>query len=224
MTASHYSINQKTQYMGIAERKEREKQQRREEIVQAAEQVFFSKGFDRSTMDDVAEKAELSKGTLYLYFTSKEDLHMAVARKAIHLLREYTQKATEEDGSALEKLGRMGRSCIEFSRTHPDRMKAIMTLEELEPMAVSASVSDVQKMIYQESTVGSVIELVELGVQEKVIRSDIPALLVAHTLWMTVLSVIRFVTMKSGLLEVLELSQDQLLESHFELVLNGIRS
>jgi AcrR family transcriptional regulator len=210
--------------MGIAERKEREKQQRREEIIQAAEQVFFSKGFDRSTMDDVAEKAELSKGTLYLYFISKEDLHMAVARKAIRLLREFTQKAAEGEGSVLEKLGRMGRACIDFSRTHPDRMKAIMTLEEFEPMALSASTSDVQEMIFKESTVGSVIELVEQGVHEKVIRSDIPALLVAHTLWMTVLSVIRFVTMKSGLLEVLELSQDQLLESHFELVLNGIRS
>jgi AcrR family transcriptional regulator len=84
--------------MGIAERKEREKQQRREEIIRAAEQVFFSKGFDRSTMDDVAEKAELSKGTLYLYFASKEDLHMAVARKSIHLLREHTQKAIEGEG------------------------------------------------------------------------------------------------------------------------------
>lgn len=210
--------------MGIAERKEREKQQRREEIIQAAEQVFFSKGFDRSTMDDVAEKAELSKGTLYLYFTSKEDLHMAVARNAIRMLKKYTQEAAEGEGSALEKLGRMGRACIEFSRSHPDRMKAIMTLEELEPMALSASTSDVQEMIYKESTVGTVIELVEQGVQEKVIRSDIPALLVAHTLWMTVLSVIRFVTMKHGLLEVLGLSQDQIFTSHFELVLNGIRS
>lgn len=149
---------------------------------------------------------------------------MAVARKAIRLLRDFTQEAAEGDGSAVEKLGRMGRACIEFSRTHPDRMKAIMTLEELEPMALSASTIDVQEMIYQESTVGSVIELVEQGVQEKEIRSDIPALLVAHTLWMTVLSVIRFVTMKPGLLELLGLSQDQIFASHFELVLNGIRS
>jgi len=210
--------------MGIAERKEREKQQRKEEIILAAEQVFFSKGFDRSTMDDVAEEAELSKGTLYLYFTSKEDLHMAVARKAIRMLREITSEAVEGEGSALEKLGRMGRACIEFSRTHPDRMKAIMTLEELEPLALSASTSDVQEMIYKESTVGSVIELVEQGVQEKLIRSDIPSLLVAHTLWMTVLSVIRFVTRKPGLLEVLGLSQDEVFASHFELVLNGIKS
>lgn len=210
--------------MGIAERKERERQQRREEIVQAAEHVFFNKGFDLSTMDDIAEEAELSKGTLYLYFKSKEDLHMAVARNSIRLLKSVTLKATEGEGTALEKLGRMGRAVVAFSRSDPDRMKAIMTLEEMEPQSLHVSTSDVQNLIYKESPVETVITLVELGVAEKLVRGDIPSLLIAHTLWMTVLSVVRFVTMKSALIEVLELTQDQILESHFEMVLNGIRS
>ena len=210
--------------MGIAERKEREKQQRKEEIIQAAEMVFFSKGFEQSTMDDIAEKAELSKGTLYLYFKSKEDLHMAVARKAIHLLRNYTANASDGKGTALEKLGQLGRACIEFSRSHPDHMKAIMTLEEVEPKSISLSTSDVQEMIYNESTVGAVIQIVEQGVLEKLIRSDIPVALVAHTLWMSVLGVIRFVSTRESLLQMLNLSADELYQSHFELVLNGIRS
>lgn len=210
--------------MGIVERKEREKQLRREEIILAAEKVFFNKGFDLSTMDDIADEAELSKGTLYLYFKSKEDLHMAVARKSIRLLREHTLKATEGEGNAIEKLGRMGRATIEFSRKDPDRMKAIMTLEEMEPSTLNVTTSDVQDLIYKESTVESVILLVKQGVEEKLIRADVPAMLIAHTLWMTVLSVVRFVTMKPALLEILELSQDQILESHFALVLNGIKS
>lgn len=209
--------------MGIAERKEREKQQRREEIIEAAEKVFFSKGFDLSTMDDIAEMAELSKGTLYLYFKSKEDIHLAVARKSIRMLRSVTLKSTEGNGNALEKLGSMGRACIAFSRLNPDRMRAIMTLEEMEPQALRVSASDVQEMIYKESTVETVIEVVKQGVEEKLIRSDIPLLLIAHTLWMTVLSVVRFVTMKPALFKALELSQDQILESYFEMVLNGIR-
>jgi TetR/AcrR family transcriptional regulator len=210
--------------MGIAERKEREKQQRKAEIIQAAELVFFSKGFEHSTMDDIAEKAELSKGTLYLYFKSKEDLHMAVARRAIVLLRSLTLKASEKTGNAVEKLQRMGWACVEFSKSHPDQMKSIMTLEGMEPGSLSYTNSDVQNLIYNESTVGTVIQMVEQGVAEKLIRSDIPALLVAHTLWMSVLSVIRFVTMKAGLFEALELSPGKIFESHFELVLNGIRS
>ena len=149
---------------------------------------------------------------------------MAVARNSIRILRAVTLKATEGAGTALEKLGRMGRAVIEFSRTNPDRMKSIMTLEEMEPQALSITAGDVQDLIYKESTVETVIQLVELGVKEKLIRTDVPVLLIAHTLWMTVLSVVRFVTMKPGLFEALELSQDQILESHFELVLNGIGS
>ena len=210
--------------MGIAERKQREKQLRREEIVLAAEKIFFSKGFDLSTMDDIAEEAELSKGTLYLYFKSKEDLHMAVARKAIHLLKSVTLQATEGGANALEKLGRMGRACMVFSRTNPDHMKAIIAQEEMIPQTLNITADDVQELIYKESTVETVIQLVEQGVAEKLIRADIPVLLVANTLWMTVLSIVRFVTMKPVLLEALELSQDQILESHFELVLNGIKS
>ncbi len=210
--------------MGIAERKEREKQLRREEIVLAAEKIFFSKGFDLSTMDDIAEEAELSKGTLYLYFKNKEDLHMAVARKAIHLLKSVTLQATEGGANALEKLGRMGRACMVFSRTNPDHMKAIISQEEMNPQTLNITADDVQELVYKESTVETVIQLVEQGVVEKLIRADIPVLLVANTLWMTVLSIVRFVTMKPVLLEALELSQDQILESHFELVLNGIKS
>ncbi len=210
--------------MGIAERKEREKMQRREEIIQAAEKVFFSRGFEKATMDDIAERAELSKGTLYLYFKSKEDLHMAVARRAIILLNSITNAVKKVKGNAMDKLLHMGRACIEFSNTHPDQMKAIMSLEGFELQSISFTVKEMKDMIYKESPVGMVIQIVEQGVGEKLIRDDIPPLLIAHTLWMQVLSVVRFVIMKKSLFEMLELSPAQVYESHFELVLNGIRS
>jgi AcrR family transcriptional regulator len=210
--------------MGIAERKEREKQQRREEIIQAAEKVFFSRGFEKATMDDIAERAELSKGTLYLYFKSKEDLHMAVARKAIGLLNSITDSVNEVQGNALEKLVHMGRACVRFSNTYPDHMKAIMTLEGFELKSISYSLQEMQDLIYRGSPVGMVVQIVEQGVGEGLIRSDISPSLIAHTLWMQVLSVIRFVTMKKSLFEMLGLTPAEVYESHFELVINGIRS
>ncbi len=210
--------------MGITERKEREKQQRKGEIIRAAEKAFFSKGFDKTTMDDIADQAELSKGTLYLYFKSKEDLHMAVASKAITILKSITDEVNKFRGSALEKLLQIGRACIEFSNSHPDQMKAIMSLEGFELQSISYTVQEMKDMIYKESPVGLVIRIVEQGVGEKLIRNDIPPLLIAHTLWMQVLSVIRFVIMKKSLFEMLDLSPAQVYESHFELVLNGIKS
>lgn len=209
--------------MGIAERKERERQKRWEDIVSAAEKVFFSKGFVKSTMEEIAESAELSKGTLYLYFKSKEDLHMVVARKAIGLLREHTTKAIENGKNALEKLRLIGLACVEFASSHPDQMSAIMTLEELEPGGISLTTLDVQEIIYRESTVETVIQVLEQGVEEKLVRSDLPVILMAHTLWMSVLSVIRFVSKKHGLFEMLDVTPARVYESHFELVINGIR-
>lgn len=210
--------------MGIAERKEREKQQRRDEIVTAAEHVFFSKGFDSATMDDIAEKAELSKGTLYLYFKSKEDLHTEVAHKATAMLSEAMAGIEKMKGNAIDKLVSMGRATIQFSQRFPNHMKSIVFLEGFELQQVSFSASEFRDVIYKESPVGMVVKIIEQGVTEKVIRNDIPPLVIAHTLWMQMISVMRFVTGRSAMFEMLELSPAALYESHFELVINGIRS
>jgi AcrR family transcriptional regulator len=58
-------------------RREREKLSRRNEILQAARKVFAVKGYDVATVDDVANAAELSKGTIYLYFKSKAELFLS---------------------------------------------------------------------------------------------------------------------------------------------------
>jgi len=54
--------------MGIQERKKREKERRRQQIMIAAKRVFSVKGYSKATMEDIAKEAELSPGTLYLYF------------------------------------------------------------------------------------------------------------------------------------------------------------
>ncbi len=61
--------------MGIQERKLHEKELRRKTIMQAGSELFKQVGFNNTSMDMVAEKAQLSKGTLYLYFKSKDDLY-----------------------------------------------------------------------------------------------------------------------------------------------------
>lgn len=52
--------------------------ERTSQIITAAEDVFTKKGFDEARMDDIAEETGLSKGTLYLYFKSKDDLIIAI--------------------------------------------------------------------------------------------------------------------------------------------------
>jgi AcrR family transcriptional regulator len=53
-------------------------EERKIQIINAAEDVFTKKGFDEARMDDIAEKTGLSKGTLYLYYKSKDELIIAI--------------------------------------------------------------------------------------------------------------------------------------------------
>ncbi len=65
--------------MGIQERKRRERKRRRRQIMTAARKVFSIKGFTKTTMEDIAREAELSPGTLYLYFKNKEELYASLS-------------------------------------------------------------------------------------------------------------------------------------------------
>lgn len=53
-------------------------EERKDQIMNAAEEVFTQKGFSNARMDDIAEETGLSKGTLYLYYKSKDDLIIAI--------------------------------------------------------------------------------------------------------------------------------------------------
>ncbi len=67
--------------MGVKERKERERQQRANDILEAARRLFEAKGFLNTTLQDVAKEAEISVGLIYRYFESKEDIFASLALK-----------------------------------------------------------------------------------------------------------------------------------------------
>lgn len=102
--------------MGIQERKEREKEARREEIIAAAEKVFFQKGLTATTMDDVAEAAELSKGTLYLYYRSKEDLYLAVTIHGLEVMCALFEKSVSTDENPIKRLLNLQEAYFTFFR------------------------------------------------------------------------------------------------------------
>jgi AcrR family transcriptional regulator len=60
----------------------------RERIIQSAVECFSNYGFDRTRMDDIAHTSDLSKGTLYLYFKSKEDLFYAICENNLKTVKD----------------------------------------------------------------------------------------------------------------------------------------
>ena len=88
-----------------APKRERRKQARPGELLDAALELFVEKGFAATRVDEVAQRAGVSKGTLFLYFPSKEELFKAVVRENISgRFAEWTEVLQTYQGSSAELL------------------------------------------------------------------------------------------------------------------------
>lgn len=109
--------------MGVAERRQREREERRVAILDAAEEVFLSKGVESATMDEIARRAELSKGALYLYFKSKEELYLGIATRALTLLHGRLEAAGQGAGSGFARTEALLRAQADFAQEYPRRFR-----------------------------------------------------------------------------------------------------
>ncbi len=90
--------------MGVRERKEREREQRRQDILASARQAFEKYGIQHASMDKIAEEAELAKGTLYLYYKNRDELLMALIAEDLVGLIERLEKVTTSKDAPDKKL------------------------------------------------------------------------------------------------------------------------
>lgn len=108
-------------------RKQRKKEQRRHDILNTAERLFYVKGFDKVTMDEIAEELDVSKGTLYLHFKNKDSLFFGIVAKhhakCMELLIERLK--TRESGG--EKLRVIIQWYIDISKANPEYHEMAMT-------------------------------------------------------------------------------------------------
>lgn len=111
--------------MTLAERRQREKEQRREDILNAAEKLFFSRSYDNVSMDEIASEAELSKPAVYYYFKDKEWLFSAVVNRGIKILRTLTLEELENSQTSGLKVGAMNLASARFSEEYPDYARTL---------------------------------------------------------------------------------------------------
>lgn len=169
--------------MGIAERREREKELRRNNILDAAEHLFFTRGLNTATMDDVAEQAELSKGTLYLYFKNKHDLYHAINYRGMQLLIKLFAEAQSKYEYGIEKIRAIGEAYLRFARDHSDYYNAMMYFE-----ACDIDLSDNQSYSTRchhcsMQVMDVVAAAVKAGIDDGSIRPELDPLETAYVLW-----------------------------------------
>ncbi len=106
--------------MGIQERKRRERKRRRRQILVAAKKVFSIKGFTKTTMEDIAREAELSPGTLYLYFKNKDELYASLSVEILeHLYNKLKRVYVKEAQSPQRRIDLLKQTLFEVYEFDP---------------------------------------------------------------------------------------------------------
>ena len=201
--------------MGITERREREKEQRRNDIINAAENVFFSKGINLATMDEVAEQAELSKGTLYLYFKSKEELYLAITQRALSLLANMFEEAIEQFVSGIDQIRAIGEAYYRYSQIHTNYFNTILHYEvsQLEMDNMGDTLTECHRL--GQKVMLLVASAIETGIKDGTIRSDLDPIKTAYLLQGQSSGIIQLVAREAQHIKTMENFEPQELMTDF---------
>ena len=100
--------------LGSERRREREKEHRRSAILRSARKEFFEKGFRAVTVDGIAKRAELSKGAIYLYFKSKEEIYAQILLRDIDKFHARVDALLDTAKSASDNLRQFAEVYADF--------------------------------------------------------------------------------------------------------------
>lgn len=101
--------------MGLKERRKREKQERREQILTAAKALIFRDGFSDASVSRIAKQAELGVGTLYFYFKSKLEIIAAIQDEGLELLAEQIEDAYHKGADPSDSIKKIAMAYLAFS-------------------------------------------------------------------------------------------------------------
>src|SRR5215813_4153179 len=109
--------------MGPKHRREREKEALRQDILDAARELFVKEGFENVSMRRIAEKIEYSPTTIYLYFEDKAALFMAICEETFAKLANQMATIAQASDDPVEALRRGCRAYVDFGLKYPNHYR-----------------------------------------------------------------------------------------------------
>mgnify|MGYP000927477642 CR=1 FL=1 len=195
----------------IQTRRLEEKERRRCEIIDAAEQVFGEVGFDAATMLQIARRARLSRALVYIYFRDKAELQFAIAERAGQHLTQRFEEAVARNRSGLDQIEAIGRAYLAFAQEFPVYFNAIALFESLVADTTAGSAYLDACLQGQQEKMAVMVGAIRRGIEDGSIRADVgDPLQTSIALWGFMHGIIQLSTSKADAFARVGLSGQQL--------------
>lgn len=180
--------------MSTRKRKERERRQRQAKILETATELISEKGFEKITMDEIAERSELSKGTLYLYFNNKSTLYQAIRKEALEKLQEQFMATLQQDIPGAMLVRNMSKDFLRLIDENPvyAQSLAFYEVEKSSDKSVNACVQLEQELLML------ITRALQIGIQDGSIQSSLKPKILAIQIGLMMKGVMQFCITKTG--------------------------
>ncbi|MCO7126728.1 TetR/AcrR family transcriptional regulator [Sporolactobacillus shoreicorticis] len=120
---------------------------RKEKVIRAAEKTFASFGYKATTMDLVARLADVGKGTIYTFFTNKEELFYEIMNQFIQRIKKIATNAIHDEDSFFVNLHRALYSMLELRKEHQLTIKLTQEFREVGTAQAEKALADIEDAI-----------------------------------------------------------------------------
>lgn len=200
---------------------ERRKESRPAELLAAALDCFVERGFAATRLDDVAARAGVSKGTLYLYYAGKDELFMAVVREnIIPLIDEFRREVTVSSATSTELLRRFLLGWWE--RAGETKLAGIAKLI----VAEAGNFPDVARFFHEEVTLPNhqlLAGIIERGIRSGEFRPVDTEATAQLLLAPLVLRAIWNHSIQPCCADICPVSNERMLTTHLDMVIQGLK-
>lgn len=145
---------------------------KKERIIQVALALFGERSYDGTTVEEIAKKAEIAKGTVYLYYKSKDDIYKEVIAVAGKARRVYISQSPNNDENVRRALARLITQELRFARAEKRYYRLLISTDLDEESEFSEEITKIRAEFLTELT-----ELIRLGMLRGAIREGNPKLL-----------------------------------------------
>lgn len=206
--------------MSIKKLKEKEKEERRNYIIDAAEKLFFDKGYDNVSMNDIAQEVGVNRATLYLYFKNKETVYSAVVLRAVKIRNKMFEEGAKGN-NGLDKLRGIGMAYFKFCNDFYDYYNVFLYFNSQRfDKSDNEYVPEIRA--FSCKTIQIMRESIEEGIEDGSIRADLNPLEVAIFLATTSKQVVKVNQRHLKELESEGITYEQYIEDSLDLWMNMV--
>ena len=205
----------------VSNRIKRERERKANEITDAAEKCFFKKGYDKTTMDEIAAQLELTKTAIYRYFENKEDLYFSVAVRSVKILNKMMIEEFSSQNNGREKVLKTCYTFKKFYKQFPDYCQVLTEAHDRDPDSMDTP--HIQELIkIDQQNLGIICDAIDIGKKDGSIREDINTFLTALYLVKSTLNIFSSSLSTIYYLGLFGMSKEDLVEHTLDLMIHSI--